>query len=389
MDASSTYYIKRWQESDSLDMNKIDFFKHNIDEEDISRVNDVLRSIFLTNANVTKEFEKKFSEYLKSKHCIAVNSCTAALHLSLLALGIKEGDEVITTPMSFVATSNAILHAGATPVFVDIEEDTGNIDASLIESAITSKTKAIIPVHLYGNMCDMIKIKEIADKYNLKIIEDAAHCIEGERDGIRVGELSDATCFSFYATKNITSGEGGAITTNNQEMADLLYQLRLHGINKDASSRYTDKFQHWDMRVLGWKYNISDIQSALLIGQLEKIEDNLNLRETLAKDYEDALDAMGIRYITVPKNTKSARHLFIIKIKNRDEVVNKLQNKGIGVAVNYRAIHILDYYKKTFEYKDNDFPIAKKFGNEVLSIPFYTKLESSQIKYILNHLAKL
>lgn len=370
-------------------MQKIEFFKHNIDEKDINRVSDVLKSIFLTNANITKEFEEKFSRYLKSKHCVAVSSCTAALHLSLLALGIKEGDEVITTPMSFVATSNAILHAGAVPVFVDIEEDTGNIDATLIEAAITQKTKAIMPVHLYGNMCDMRAIKKIADKHNLKIIEDAAHCIEGERDGIRVGELADAACFSFYATKNITSGEGGAITTNHDEIAALLYQLRLHGINRDASSRYTGKFTHWDMRVLGWKYNISDIQSALLIGQLEKIESNLTTRESIAKHYEDALDTMGITYIKVPKKTKSARHLFIIKMKNRDEVVSALQNKEIGVAVNYRAIHMLEYYKKTFGYKDSDFPIAKKFGDEVLSIPLYTKLEGSQIKYILEHLAKL
>lgn len=367
---------------------KIDFFKHNIDEEDISRVNDVLRSIFLTNANVTKEFEKKFSEYLKSKHCIAVNSCTAALHLSLLALDIKEGDEVITTPMSFVATSNAILHVGAIPVFVDIEEDTGNIDASLIESAITSKTKAIIPVHLYGNMCDMIKIKEIADKYNLKIIEDAAHCIEGERDGIQVGELSDAACFSFYATKNITSGEGGAITTNNDTVAQLLYQLRLHGINRDASSRYTDKFQHWDMKVLGWKYNISDIQSALLIGQLEKIENRLSRREEIATYYETEFDRLGIKYVKTPKNTKSARHLFVIKTENRDDMVSKLQNKGIGVAVNYRAIHVLDYYKNRFGYKSEDFPIAKAFGDRVISIPLYVKLTDLESSYIVTQLIK-
>ncbi|WP_324171529.1 DegT/DnrJ/EryC1/StrS family aminotransferase [Sulfurimonas sp.] len=370
-------------------MQKIEFFKHNIDEEDISRVTSVLKSIFLTNANVTKEFEEKFATYLDATHCVAVSSCTAALHLSLLALGIKDGDEVITTPMSFVATSNAILHAGAIPVFVDIEESTGNIDFTLIEAAITPKTKAIMPVHLYGNMCDMKAIKKIANKHKLKIIEDAAHCIEGERDGVRVGELGDVACFSFYATKNITSGEGGAITTNNDEVAKLLYQLRLHGINKDASSRYTDKFAHWDMKVLGWKYNISDIQSALLIGQLEKIEDRLSKREEIARYYEVALNKLGVEYIKVPENTKSARHLFIIKIKNRDKVVSKLQSNGIGVAVNYRAIHILNYYKNSFSFQDSDFPIAKKFGDEVLSLPLYTKLELSQLAYIISNLAKI
>lgn len=386
MDEAGSYSFKRWQEGDTLNMQKIEFFKHNIDEEDINRVNDVLKSIFLTNANVTKQFEESFSGYLNSKYCIAVSSCTAALHLSLIALDIGEGDEVITTPMSFVATSNAILHAGATPVFVDIEESTGNIDASLIEAAITSRTKAIMPVHLYGNMCDMRKIKEIADKYNLKIIEDAAHCIEGERDGIRVGELADTACFSFYATKNISSGEGGAITTNSREVADLLYQLRLHGINKDASSRYTGTFQHWNMKILGWKYNISDIQSALLIGQLEKIETRLQHREEIAKYYEKELDKLEIEYIKIPHNTKSARHLFIIKVDNRDEAVTRLQNEGIGVAVNYRAIHTMDYYKDTFGYQAEDFPRAKAFGDRVISIPLYSKLTTAQTSYIISKL---
>ena len=382
---TSTNLSKRWKKGYTL-MKKIEFFKHNINKKDIKQVNKVLKSIFLTNANITKKFEYKFANYLNAKHCIAVNSCTSALHLSLLALGIGEGDEVITTPMSFVATSNAILHSGAKPVFVDIEKSTGNIDASLIENAITPKTKAIMPVHLYGNMCNMKAIKKIADKYNLKIIEDAAHCIEGTRDGIRVGELADMACFSFYATKNITSGEGGAITTNDTKLAEKLHQLRLHGINKDASCRYTKKFQHWDMPMLGWKYNISDIQSALLIGQLNRIEKNLKKREKLAQFYEKQLDKLNISYIKILNNTKSARHLFVIKVNNRDEIITKLQKKGIGVAVNYRAIHTLNYYKKRFKYKENDFPIAKKFGDSVISLPLYTKLSKKELKYIINTL---
>ena len=367
-------------------MDKIEFFKHNIDNRDISRVNKVLKSIFLTNANVTKEFELKFANYLDSKYAIAVSSCTAALHLSLIALNIKKGDEVITTPMSFVATSNAVLHAGATPVFVDVERDTGNIDAELIEAAITPKTKAIIPVHLYGNMCDMKKIREISNKYNLKIIEDAAHCIEGERDRVKVGQLSDMACFSFYATKNITSGEGGAITTNNKKYAEILYQLRLHGINKDASSRYTEKFQHWDMQLLGWKYNISDIQSALLIGQLDKIEKRLQKREKIAQYYETNLKKHSIEYIKVPKNTKSARHLFVVCVNDRDKVITQLQKSGIGVAVNYKSIHNLAYYKKKFKYKKNQFPISNKIGNKVISIPLYPKLTQKENKLIIDKL---
>jgi len=370
-------------------MKKIEFFKHNISKKEIKNVNRVLKSIFLTNAGVTKEFENKFALYLQTKYCIAVSSCTAALHLSLLALGIKEDDEVITTPMSFVATSNAILHVGAKPVFVDIEKDTGNMNADLIEQAITSKTKAIIPVHLYGNMCDMHKINAIAKKYNLKIIEDAAHCIEGQRDGIKVGELSDTACFSFYATKNITSGEGGAIITNNKELAEVLYKLRLHGINKDASTRYTKGFQHWDMDILGWKYNISDIQSALLLGQLTKIDKRRKKREKIALFYEKELNKLGIEYVKVPQNSISARHLFVIKVKNRDEIIEKLQNTGVSVAVNYRAIHILKYYKDKYEYKEDSFPNAHAFGESVLSLPLYPKLQKEEYRYVIQQLKNI
>ena len=197
-------------------MKKIDFYRHSINARDIERVDRILRSIFLTTGKETATFEQNFSHYIGLKHTIGLTSCTAALHLSLIALGIGRGDEVITTPMSFCATANSILHAGAKPVFVDVEEETGNMNAGLIEAAITENTKAIMPVHLYGQMCDMKNIKKIADKYNLRIIEDAAHAIEASRGGVRVGQLSDTVCFSFYATKNITSGEGGAVSTDNE-----------------------------------------------------------------------------------------------------------------------------------------------------------------------------
>jgi len=388
LDARGSHYAYKWYKGNPL--KKIDFFKHNIGNKEIEDVTKVLHSIFLTNANITKTFEENFANYLQAQHCITVSSCTAALHLSLLALGIGKGDEVITTPLSFVATPNAILHAGATPVFVDVEKETGNIDANLIEQAITPKTKAIMPVHLYGTMCDMKKIHQIAQKYNLKIIEDAAHCIEGERDGIRVGELSDTACFSFYATKNITSGEGGAITTNDTKLAQTLYKLRIHGINKDASSRYTQTYQHWDMEILGWKYNISDIQSALLLNQLKNIEKYLQKREKVAQLYEKKLKKLKkVKLLSVPKHTKSARHLFTILVKKRDKALLKLQKKGIGVAVNYRAIHLLHYYKKEYNYKKGDFPIAEYIGERTLSIPLHPNLQKKEIKKIIKAVSKL
>ncbi len=368
---------------------RIEFYKHNIDEEDIAASVSVLRSIFLTTSSVTHTFEENFSKYVEAPFAVAVSSCTAALHLSLLALGIGPGDEVITSPLSFVATANAILHAGATPVFVDVERATGNIDAARIVEKITNRTKAIIPVHLYGNMADMKKIKEIGDKYNLKIIEDAAHCIEGQREGTRPGQLSDTACFSFYATKNITSGEGGAIICRDGRLADNLGMLSLHGIDKSAADRYTKKYEHWNMKLLGWKYNISDIQSAVLIGQLERIDKLRERRKEIAQFYEKAFDLAGIEYIRVPSTVKPAYHLFTILVEQRDEVLHGLQESGIGVAVHYRPIHLHSYYRNSFGYREGDFPIAEYIGKRTISIPLYPKLTDKEIDYVINTIKEI
>jgi len=373
-------------------MPRIEFFKHNINDEDIKRVNSVLRSIFLTTGEVVKEFEEKFSTYIGSRYTVGVTSCTAALHLSLLAGGIGPGDEVITTPMSFCATANSILHAGARPVFVDVEEDTGNLNHELIEKAITERTKAIIPVHLYGQMCNMKEIKRIADRYNLKIIEDAAHSIEAIRDGIKPGQLSFTACFSFYATKNITSGEGGAVVTNDGTVADKLKVLRLHGIDKSAIDRYTKRYQHYDMPLLGWKYNMDNIQAALLIGQLERIDELWQKREYLWNLYEEELrEVKGIRILKTLPDTRHARHLFTILVppKKRDEILWRLQDAGIGVAVNYRPIHLLSYYRKTFGYKEGDFPVAEDIGARTISLPLYPSLKEEELKAVTSTLKNI
>lgn len=364
---------------------KIEFFKHNIDDRDISNVNSVLESIFLTTGQVVKDFEDGLAQYLACRHVIGVTSCTAALHLCLLAWDIGPGDEVITTPMSFCATSNSIMHAGAIPVFVDVEKDTGNLDAERIEEKITDKTMAIMPVHLYGQMCDMKRIRQIADKHGLVVIEDAAHCIEGCRDGIRVGELGDAACFSFYATKNITSGEGGAISTNDHDKAELLRMLRSHGIDKSAGDRYTKLYQHWDMPVLGWKYNMDNIQAALLVGQLKRIDELWEKRNAHWTTYEEQLGRVtGVEILKTLPDARHARHLFTIILTPgmRDNVLLSLQRKEIGVAVNYRAIHLLDYYKKRFGYKEGDFPCAEKIGQGTISLPLYPALKTEEIDYV-------
>ncbi len=364
---------------------KIEFYKHSIGEEEKLKVLECLEGIFLTTGSYVSEFEKEFASYLNLQYAVGLTSCTAALHLSLLALGIGKGDEVITTPMTFIATATAIMHTGAKPIFVDVEKDTALIDPEKIENAINEKTKAIIPVHLYGQICDMKKIKEIAEKYNLKIIEDAAQCIEGKREGIRPGQLGDVVCFSFYATKNITSGEGGAIATNNKELADRVRMLRQHGMSKEAADRYSGIYQHWDMITHGWKYNMDNIQAALLLPQLKKIDKNWKKREKLYNEYVERLETIPeIEYPKIAANSKSAYNLFTIWVDKdkRDYILQKLGKRGIGVAVNYRAIHLLTYFKNQFGFKRGDFPITEEIGDRTISLPFWIGLKNNEIQDI-------
>ena len=365
---------------------KVEFYKHSISQKDIDNVVKVLNSLFLTTGAVVEEFENRFSEYLAFKYTVGVTSCTAALHLSLLACGIGPGDEVITTPMTFIATANSIIQAGATPVFIDVEPETGNIDSDLIERAITTKTKVIMPVHLHGQMCDMRKIKEIADSRHLIIIEDAAHAIEASRGGIRVGELSTTSCFSFYATKNITSGEGGAISTNNEEIAEKLKKLRLHGMSKGAAERYSKRYQHWDMEIFGWKYNMDNIQAALLIDQLQNINKYWQRREEICCMYEEAFkENQQVDYLKVLPDSKSARHMFTILVSSevRDQILWQLQERGIGVAVNYRAIHLLTYYRQAYGYNRGSFPVAERIGDSTITLPLYAKLRNEEVHWVI------
>lgn len=365
---------------------KIEFFRHNLNQDDFDSVHEVLQSIFLTTGHVVKGFEDKLAAYLSCRNIIGVTSCTAALHLTLLAWGIGEGDEVITTPMSFCATSNAILHTGATPVFVDVDEETGNIHADRIEARITEKTKAILPVHLYGQMCDMKKIRRIADRHGLAVIEDAAHCIEGRRDGVRVGELGDAACFSFYATKNLTSGEGGAIATNDPKKAEAMTMLRMHGIDKSATDRYTKKYQHWDMPLLGWKYNMDNIHASLLVHQIDRLDGYWQKRDGIWNRYEEALSGVkGVAILKTLPDAKHARHLFTIIVapEKRDSLLWTLQDRGIGVAVNYRAIHLLKYYREQFGYREGDFPSAERIGAGTISLPLYPSLQDDEVDHVI------
>jgi len=366
---------------------KVEFFKHNLGKEEINSIKNVLGSVFLTTGPITKKFEEEFAKYIGCKYIIGVTSCTAALFLSLKAHGIGEGDEVITTPMTFIATANVIIHAGAKPILVEVEPKTGNIDSNLIEKLITKKTKAIIPVHLYGQMCDMKKINKIAKKHKLVVIEDAAHAVESKRNGIRVGQLSECVCFSFYATKNVTCGEGGAIGTNNKLIADKLRKMRLFGMNKGASDRYVNKYQHWDMELLGWKYNMDDIKASLLLPQIKKIDSCWKRREQICQMYEKAFtNVQDIQLLKILDHSKSGRHLFTILVspQKRDKILWEIQKKDIGVAVNYRAIHLLKYYRTTLNYKKGSFPVAEKIGSSTITLPLYPKMTNKEVNYVID-----
>lgn len=361
----------------------IPFYLHDLGESELASVAAVLRQPVLTSGATVAEFERRFADWLERRHAVAVNSCTGALHMALLGLGIGPGDEVITTPLTFVATAAAICEAGARPVFVDVEPDTGNLDVARVESAITARTRAILPVHLYGLMCDMRSLRVIADRHRLKLIEDAAHCVEGMRDGVRPGQLSDAACFSFYATKNLTCGEGGALVTDDDALAERLRLLRLHGITKSGYDRSREGYSHWDMVMLGWKYNMSNIEAALLLPQLERIDDNLCRRHALAARYEAALDAAGIAYFAGRPRSIHARHVFPVRVPDRDRVIAQLAQHGIGSVVNYQAIHLTTYFTATLCYRRGDFPIAEQLGDETLSLPFYPKLPEQHVDEVV------
>ena len=365
---------------------------HDLGQPELNAIAEVLAGPILTTGETVTRFEKEFAAYLGRRYALGVTSCTGALHMALLALGIGPGDEVITTPMTFIATASAIAEVGAKPVFVDVEPDTGNLDANRIEAAITEHTKAILPVHLFGLMCDMRAIRGIADRHKLNIIEDCAHCVEGVRDGIRPGELSDAACFSFYATKNLTCGEGGALVTDRDDLVEKLRLLRLHGMTKTAADRQREGYTHWDMTMLGWKYNMDNIQAALLLPQMERIVPKLERRHFLAAIYEKRLlEVQGVRLPATRENTVHARHLYPILVDAaiRDQVVNGLIKAGIGVVVNYRAIHLLSYFSETFGYREGDFPVAERIGNEILSLPFYPTMQEEAVHKVVDVLKRL
>jgi len=371
---------------------KVEFFRHQLSQINLDRLAKVAGTIFLTTGQEAALFEERFASHLNQKQAVGLTSATAALHLSLLALGVGPGDEVITTPLTFVATALSVMHVGAKPVFVEVEPDTGNLDAARIEAAITDKTRAVLPVHLYGQMVDVRLISQICRAHGLALIEDAAQCLEGERDQIRVGQLAEAACFSFYATKSITCGEGGAVTTDDPALAEAVRKLRLHGLTSHAAERYTKLYRHYDVDVEGWKYNMSNLQAALLIDQLERVEEWRLARERVVSKYRQALTGLpGLDLPALRPGVKQGHNLFTIWVHpdKRDRLVWRLQEEGVGVAVNYQPCHLFTLFRQRYGLKEGDFPEAELIGRRTISLPLYPSLKDEEIEYVIDAVKKV
>ena len=360
-------------------------------EEEEKEILDTLRSGWLTTGAKTHEFERLFADYIGCKHAVGLNSCTAGLHLALVSLGVGPGDEVITTPITFAATANVIIHQGARPVFVDVEPETLNIDARQIENRLTERTKVILPVHLYGHPCDMDVILRLAQKHSVAVVEDAAHAVESEHHGRKVGSIGDLTAFSFYATKNMTTGEGGMLTTNRDDLAEKIRILSLHGITSDAWMRHgEDGYVHWDVLYPGYKYNMFDIQASLGIHQLKKVEFFWQRRKRWVELYNEAFRNMPeIRLVSEKSHVKHAHHLYPIVVKTeeltvaRDGLLRALEESGIGVGVHFRALHLMSFYARTFGFKRGDFPNAEYASDRLLSLPLYPKMEEADVERVI------
>ncbi|KST63643.1 DegT/DnrJ/EryC1/StrS family aminotransferase [Mastigocoleus testarum] len=380
-------------------MNKfIPFALPDIGEEEIREVVDSLSSGWLTTGPKTKRFEKEFSEFLgQDIETIAVNSATSGLHLALEALGIGPGDEVITTTHTFTATAEVVRYLGADPVFVDINLATFNIDTTKIEAAITPRTKAIVPVHFGGLACDMQAILEVAQKYNLKVVEDAAHAIPTTYQGQLIGNLSsDATVYSFYATKTVATGEGGMIVTRHPEVAKRARIMRLHGINRDAFDRYTSTKPSWHYEVVapGFKYNMTDIAASLGIHQLKKAWLLQKKRAAIANRYDAELKGLPLHLpAKVVNDDIQSWHLYVIRLDDsakvsRNTFIEQLAAKGVGCSVHYIPLHLHPYWRDTYKLRSEDFPCASYAYERIVSLPIYTKMTPAEQTRVIEAVKK-
>lgn len=373
------------------------FHKPFISEDEINEMVDTLRSGWLSMGPKTIRFEEEFNKYIGSKRSVAVSSWTAAGHLTLEAFGIQKGDEVIVPTMTFPATAEIVCYFGATPVIVDVDEDTLNISLNEIEKAITPKTKAIIPVHYGGQPCDLDEIHEIAKAHNLKVLEDAAHSLPATYKGKKIGTLSDVTCFSFYATKTLSTGEGGMICTNDEEIAERCAIMRLHGINRDAWRRYSESGSwYYEVVAPGYKYNFTDLQASLGLPQLKKVDTMWEWRRKIASRYFDGLKDLNLITLPTVKNDReSSWHLFPVRLnldmltKNRAQIIDELKKHNIGVGVHFMPVHQHLYYSETFKLDDKNYPVASAAFPRLMSLPIYPGMTDESTEKVINNLTDI
>jgi dTDP-4-amino-4,6-dideoxygalactose transaminase len=362
-----------------------------IREPEIDEVVQTLRSGWLGTGPRATRFEEAFRDYVGARYAVAVNSCTAALHLSMLVSGVGPGDEVITTPMTFCATANSVLHTGAVPVFADIRRDTLNIDPEKVAAAVTPRTRAILPVHFGGRPADMDPLLELARKRGLLVIEDAAHAIETTYRGRKVGAIGDMTCFSFYVTKNVTTAEGGMVTTADEKKANRLRMYALHGMSKDAWRRYSDEgFKHYSVVYPGFKYNLTDLQAAIGIHQLARVREAHARRTEIWNRYNEAFRGLPLMVPPDPEpDSVHARHLYCVLIDidragiTRDQVQDRLHRMQIGTGIHYIAVHLHDYYRERFGFRRGDFPESEFVSDRTLTLPLSPALTDGDVADVI------
>lgn len=370
------------------------FHRAVIEEEEIRAVVEVLRSGWLTTGPRVREFEAEFARYTGARHAVAFSSCTAALHLALAAIGIGEGDEVILPTMTFASSGEVVLYFKAKPVLVDCQKGAFHADPEQIARAITSRTRAILPVHYAGVPCDMDPILEIARRHGLKVIEDAAHALPSRYKNRMVGTLGDITCFSFYATKTLTTGEGGMATTEDAELAEHMRRLSLHGISKDAWKRYTaEGTWRYDILEIGYKYNLTDLQASLGLAQLAKCDAMLARRRALAKRYTNALAPLeAFEVLPVPEDAQHAWHLYVVQVNSsalridRNRMIEELKSRGIGTSVHFIPLHLHTLYQKQLGYRGGRFPNAEECFERAISLPIYPAMSDEDSNRVIEAL---
>ncbi len=373
------------------------FHKPFLGEEEMAEVLDTLQSGWLTLGPKTLKFEEKFAEYVGAEHAIAVSSCTAALHLALEAYGVGPGDEVILSPYTFTATAACVLYAGATPVLADTTADYPNLDPAAVEEKLTDRTRAIIPVHFAGAPCDMDAIQELADRACAVVIEDAAHAVPAAYKGRRVGSISAATAFSFYAGKNMTTGEGGMITTDDSTIADALRSRRLHGISRDAWKRYSSEGSwYYEVSARGFKYNMTDINAAIGLHQIDRLETFHARRLEVIALYNELLAPLpGISTPVAPADVDSAWHLYVVGVDSeqtgvtRNEVIDALRADNIGTSVHFIPVHHHPFYQDKLGCRQEDFPRASAHYESAVSLPLFPTMKDDDVRAVARSLERI